>query len=187
MRLLRAAAEMRLQGRVDEALAALTAVRDSLPEAARQRAEALMAQLQLEQPLFLALQRVERRGNDDSIACQQLERATGAEYFEFHKDLVGRVHCEAARYHLLVALDARDFGDSRAAEPVARAYLATRDPNAGRLCERLLAGSYSRDPQGTREALESLLRETREHPETRARADQILKLTTGPAAAPPPR
>src|SRR5262249_55868419 len=125
MRLLRAAAELRLDGRVDEALAALAAAHDSLPAAGRQRADALAAPVHTERPLFDWLRRVERKGRDDAEACEALARAGAPEFFEFHKDLVGRVRCDAARFNLLRALQRAD--DPRAAEGIARACLATRD------------------------------------------------------------
>lgn len=55
MRLLRLAADLRLQCRVDEAIATLDAALESLPEGARLRAEELKAQLLYEAPLFVAL------------------------------------------------------------------------------------------------------------------------------------
>ena len=182
MRLLRAAADLRLQGRVDEALAALNAAHDSLPDAARGRADTLADQLRIERPLFDWLRRVERRGQDDSEACEALARKTGSDYFEFHKDMVGRVRSDAARLNLLRALQATE--DPRAAEGVARAFLATRSNKIADMAESLLMAACRKDPQGTQESLEALLREGRDQPELRPRAERILQLVTTALAAP---
>ena len=182
MRLLRAAAELRLQGRVDEAVAALVAAHESLPDAGRQRADALVAQLRTERPLFEWLRRVERMGRDDTESCEALARRIEPEFFDFHKDMVGRVRFDATRLCLLRALQAAN--DPRAAEGVARACLATHDDAVKKLGESLLRSACRKDPQGTQEALESLLHQSREHPELRPRADSILQLIVSTAASP---
>lgn len=185
MRMLRAAGELRLQGRVDDALTTLAVARDSLPELQAQRADALAAMLRAETPLFGWFARLERHGRDDSEAFQALANATDPLFLDFHKDLLPRAASDATRLGILQALQKID--DPRCAESVARALLVTRDPNVGRLCEGLLEKAARRDPQRTQEALAGILQVAREHPEQRDRADRILSLLTANAAAPPPR
>ena len=54
-----------------------------------------------------------------------------------------------------------------------QAMLATRDANVQRICENLLDKAAQREPQLTRESLETLLRRGRAHPEHRERAEII--------------
>lgn len=182
MRLLRLAADLRLQCRVDEAIATLDAALESLPEGARLRAEELKAQLLYEAPLFVALAKVEHSGSNDALACQLLERATGPEFVDFARDMLSRVHCDAARTHLLLAL--QNNADSRAAEAVVRAWLATKDPAVARLAERVLVSAVEKDANGVRDALEILLRQHHDHPEYRPIVDRALEITSSTTATP---
>lgn len=182
MRMLRSAESLRLEARIDEARAALAAARPSLPEAAQQRAEDFDAQLQSELPLFRALQRVERRGRDDFEACETIARATDPHLFAFHDDLLPRARCDAAREMILRALQA--FDDPRCAESVATAYLQTRDPSVGRMCEGLVDRAAKKDPERTRDALAVLIESAREHSERRERSVRLLEILTAHAAAP---
>ncbi len=183
MRMLRAAAELRLQGRVDDALTTLSVARDSLPEVQAQRADALAASMRAETPLFGWFQRIERRGGDDSESVQALSHATDPLFFDFHKDMLPRATCDASRQSMLLAL--KELDDPRAAESVAHALLDTRNPVVGRLCEGLLENAARRDPQRTQEALTGILQQAREHPEHRDRAVRMLELLTAHAAATP--
>lgn len=182
-RLLRHAETLRLQGRIEDAKSALLTARDSLPETASQRAEALLAQLHAEAPLFACLHRVERRGRDDGEACEALARATDPQFLAFHRDLLPHATCDATREVLLRALQVLD--DPSCAEAVARAYLVTRDPNLGRMCEGLVDHAAQKEPERTRETLATMLEDAREHPERRSRAGRLLEILTAYAAAPP--
>ncbi|MEY4830231.1 MAG: hypothetical protein RLZZ562_2027 [Planctomycetota bacterium] len=182
MRVLRAAEGLRLQARIDEARQALATARPSLPEAAQKRADEFDAQLQSELPLLHALQRVERRGRDDGEAFEMLARSTDPHWFDFHNDLLPRAKCDAAREALLRALQA--LQDPRCAESVAKAYLATRDPSIGRMCEGLIDSSARLDPERTRDALAPLLEEAREHSERRDRSVRLLEILMVHAASP---
>jgi hypothetical protein len=133
-------------------------------------------------PLLHALQRVERRGRDDGEAYEMLARATDPHWFDFHNDLLPRAKCDAAREALLRALQA--LQDPRCAESVAKAYLATRDPSIGRMCEGLIDSSARLDPERTRDALAPLLEEAREHSERRDRSVRLLEILMVHAASP---
>jgi hypothetical protein len=184
MRLLRAASELRLQGRIEDALRTLSVARDSLPEASAMRADAIANALRNhEKQCFDYLQRVERSGRDDSEAYEALARATDPVYFDFHKDMLPRVTCDASRLCLLRAL--QEIDDPRAAESVARAWLSTQDQTIARLCEGLLQNAAKREPLRTQEALAGLLQRSREHAELRGRAVKMLEILTAHAAAPP--
>lgn len=184
MRLLRAAGELRLQGRIEDALKALRVARPSLSEAAAVRADAMLKQLQAETQLFEWLARIERRGRDDAEACQQLARATDPIYFEFHRDMLPRARSDAARSSMLRALQYLD--DPRCAEAATRTFLVTRDREIAAMAEGLLDNAARRNPQRTQESIEAVLREAQQHPETRARAEYVLKLLLERAAAAPP-
>lgn len=182
MRMLRAAETLRLQMRVHEAQQAITTARESLPAKAQTRADELAAQLHTESPMFSWLQRVERRGRDDGEACEALARATDPQYLGFHNDLLPHASCDATREAMLRALQVLD--DPSCADPVARAYLVTRDRTVERMCEGLVESSARKDPERTRETLATLLEDAREHPERRARAGRLLEILTANAAAP---
>lgn len=182
MRALRAADELRLQGKDHESIAALDAAEASLTDAARIRAQDLRARLQREAPLAAALARVELRGDDDGLARQTLERATSDGAIAFACDFIGRVRCDAARSALLIALG-KDAPGSAAAG-IVQAWLATREPAVARLAERVFLSALQQDPQAARDGLDTLLRQRREHPEHRAIIERVLELTTNPSALP---
>ncbi|MEC7585157.1 MAG: DUF4388 domain-containing protein [Planctomycetota bacterium] len=178
MRLVRKAAELRLAGSVPYAITALEAALPSLPERVATQARQMVERLTIEEPLFRMLARVELRGRDDGEASQALMRATDPAHFEFHRDMLPRVRCDAARSSMLIALQQLD--DPRAAAAIAEAWLVTRDDNVARLAAQLLARAAMQLPEATNEAIEPLLVRGRRHSESRARTEQLHQLLAAP-------
>jgi hypothetical protein len=174
------AAVLRLDRQNHAARLCLAAALPSLPEALRQRADVLSRQLRREAPLAVWLQRAEHSGTDDGEACEALARASEPEFLEFHLAMLPGARTEAARRSMLRALQVLD--DPRSALPVARALFSTADASVTRMALDLLGSAARREPEQTRTVLADVLAAARTHPETRARADQVLELLSQHAA-----
>ena len=185
MRLVRKADELRLSGSIQYAVTALQMALPSLPERVASQARQRLEQLESEEPLFRMLARVELRGRDDGEASQALMRATDAMHFEFHRDMLPRVRCDAARSSMLIALQQLD--DPRAAAAIAQALLMTRDENIGRLAVQLLARAAQQQPNETADALQTLLLQGRRHSESRERTEQIHRILAAPGSVAMPQ